>query len=141
VGGKDNYTHCNGCGICLTNAQFNNHECMNITESNCPICFDEIINSTNPVTILKCGHPMHRECMLNLLKTSFKCPMCSKAMVDITPWNMAMEAEILSTPMPDEYKEIMVDILCNECEHKSAVPFHLVGHKCPECGSYNTKKI
>ncbi|KAJ0752185.1 putative transferase, protein kinase RLK-Pelle-RLCK-VIIa-2 family [Helianthus annuus] len=33
------------------------------------------------------------------------------------------------------------DILCNDCEKKGSAPFHWQYHKCPRCGSYNTRLI
>lgn len=32
-------------------------------------------------------------------------------------------------------------ILCNDCEKKGASPFHWLYHKCPNCGSYNTRLL
>lgn len=42
--------------------------------------------------------------------------------------------------MPDEYKDIKIKILCNDCNAKSEVPFHIVGGKCSQCKSYNTSR-
>jgi RING finger/CHY zinc finger protein 1 len=39
------------------------------------------------------------------------------------------------------YRDMKVHILCNECQAKEQVPFHIFGLKCPKCGSYNTKQI
>jgi RING finger/CHY zinc finger protein 1 len=41
--------------------------------------------------------------------------------------------------MPEELKNYMVEILCNECLAKSEVRFHYYGVKCKKCNSYNTK--
>ena len=30
------------------------------------------------------------------------------------------------------------DIYCNDCDKKSNVVFHYLGHECLECGSFNT---
>lgn len=35
----------------------------------------------------------------------------------------------------------MQDILCNDCDKKSASRFHWLYHKCRFCGSYNTRVI
>jgi len=32
-------------------------------------------------------------------------------------------------------------ILCNDCEKKGSSPFHWLYHKCPSCGSYNTRVL
>jgi RING finger/CHY zinc finger protein 1 len=33
----------------------------------------------------------------------------------------------------------MKDIYCNDCDKKSNVKFHYLGHECKECGSFNTQ--
>ena len=33
-----------------------------------------------------------------------------------------------------------VKIYCNDCGKNSETKFHIVGHKCQECGSYNTRR-
>lgn len=44
--------------------------------------------------------------------------------------------------MPKELLDKKVDILCNECLHKSLQqPFHFMGIKCQACGTFNTKMI
>ncbi len=45
-----------------------------------------------------------------------------------------------ATPMPNEYSNVRVPILCNDCSQRSTAPFHVLGHKCPGCGSYNTRR-
>jgi len=54
-----------------------------------------------------------------------------------------MDAEILRTPMPEEYRLKRVKVSCNDCGQESSTPFHIVGLKCSQetCGSYNTVKI
>lgn len=141
IGGVDNFEHCDDCNICMKKETFDDHKCSNMKEAVCPICFGNLGDSVTPVSFLKCGHSIHHNCMLQLLKTSFKCPMCSKAMTDLTAYNMMMDAEVVATQMPADYDDVNVDILCNECQAKSLVKFHIVGHKCPDCGTYNTKKI
>ena len=57
---------------------------------------------------------------------------------------------------PEEYAELLVEVLCNECGAKSVVPFHVIGAKvrcmrslhhhcncshltqCTACNVYNT---
>ena len=33
----------------------------------------------------------------------------------------------------------MINIYCNDCNAKSYVKFHYLGHECKECGSFNTQ--
>ena len=54
---------------------------------------------------------------------------------------MAEQDEYLaSIPMPEEYKDSKMTVLCNECLTESLVPFHINGGKCKQCGSYNTTR-
>lgn len=62
-------------------------------------------------------------------------------MIDPTLYEAAMDQEIESTPMPDEYKDLEITVLCNDCNTKSKVKFHVVGAKCLQCRSYNTSQI
>jgi len=48
---------------------------------------------------------------------------------------------IAAQPMPEEYKDIDANILCNDCTKKSTVKLHFYMMKCPECRSYNTQQI
>lgn len=43
--------------------------------------------------------------------------------------------------MDDEYKDKIQDILCNDCQAKSQVPYHFIYHQCSECKSYNTRLV
>ena len=74
------------------------------------------------------------------------CPLCKKSVhtEDQQAYIIQyMDAEILRTPMPEEYRLKRVKVVCNDCEEESSTPFHIVGLKCskPTCGSYNTVKI
>ena len=51
------------------------------------------------------------------------------------------KAEKERTEMPDEYKNVMVKIACNDCTENSATEFHVVGLECKRCGSFNTQRI
>jgi Zn finger protein HypA/HybF involved in hydrogenase expression len=44
-------------------------------------------------------------------------------------------------PMPLEYRDTKMVVMCNDCQHKSKVKFHIVGGKCRKCRSYNTTRI
>lgn len=77
-------------------------------------------------------------------------------------WNY-LDNEIQVTPMPKEYEDFFVDILCKDCHEvsstlwnsswnqnlidfvkfkESSVKFHVVGLKCQNssCGGYNTTR-
>lgn len=48
---------------------------------------------------------------------------------------------VAGTAMPEEYRNMVVSVLCNDCHARSEVRFHVVGHKCGSCGSYNTRRV
>ena len=53
-----------------------------------------------------------------------------------------MDQAVAETGMPEEYRNLTVEMLCNDCGVKGRVPFHVIGLKCPNplCGGYNTKR-
>lgn len=71
------------------------------------------------------------------------CPLCSKTLVDHSFQWKQMDLALASTPMPEEYRNKSVAVLCNDCGSKGLVPFHVFGFKCPNaiCGGYNTRQI
>ncbi|XP_074641658.1 RING finger and CHY zinc finger domain-containing protein 1-like [Tubulanus polymorphus] len=140
IGGKDNYFHCIKCDVCLHNNLKEKHKCVEkASRNNCPVCLEDLHTSREECSVLPCGHLLHRQCMHNMLKScNFGCAVCGQSMVDMkTVWEQ-MDDEIESTPMPDEYKDLHVQILCKDCHKESKVLFHVVGLKCKECGSYNS---
>ena len=150
VGGKDNYYHCDKCNTCISISLKDNHNCIeNVMKDVCPICREDLFNSTDQVSILKCGHYMHEECMTFMLKTenatiaSYRCPTCQKTIVDLSSYWQALDNEISHVPMPQEYINEKRKIICNDCRIETTAPFHVLGLKCQniECGSYNTKNI
>jgi RING finger/CHY zinc finger protein 1 len=72
---------------------------------------------------------------------TYKCPTCSSSIVDTTHINEFLDNEISLTPMPNDYKDMMVKILCNDCHKESDVKFHIIALKCQCCGGFNTRKI
>ncbi|KAL6842331.1 hypothetical protein ACP4OV_027758 [Aristida adscensionis] len=142
TGGADNFFHCDICGCCYSNVLKDFHNCVErAMHHNCPVCFEYLFDSTKDISVLLCGHTIHMECA-NELRAHylFVCPVCSKTCCDMTlAWQM-LDEEIAMTPMPLDYQSKMVRILCNDCNTRSSVPFHLLGHKCPGCSSYNTRE-
>jgi RING finger/CHY zinc finger protein 1 len=136
-GGKDNFIHCDKCGICVVKSD--NHKCAYEIGGSCPICCEELFTSILATTSTNCGHWMHSECLTDFLKTDYRCPLCFKSLVDTTHLTTYLDTHVASTQMPDEYKDKLVDILCNDCGIKCTVKMHFYGNKCNKCGSYNTK--
>ena len=53
---------------------------------------------------------------------------------EVPIFSMAIEMKVLMC------KQIwQVLILCNDCSSTSRVKFHIFGHKCSNCNSYNTR--
>ncbi|XP_068758003.1 RING finger and CHY zinc finger domain-containing protein 1-like [Montipora capricornis] len=111
------------------------------SRSDCPICYEDIHTSRIPSHVPPCGHLLHSTCFSNLLESGgYTCPICNRSMVDMRrAWRM-LDNEISRTPMPEEYNNFYVKILCRDCNKESKVRFHVVGLKCAECGSYNTSR-
>uniref|UniRef100_A0A0A9GU94 RCHY1 zinc-ribbon domain-containing protein n=1 Tax=Arundo donax TaxID=35708 RepID=A0A0A9GU94_ARUDO len=70
----------------------------------------------------------------------FSCPVCSRSACDMSDTWRKLDEEVAATPMPEIYQKKMVWILCNDCSATSSVRFHVLGHKCPGCSSYNTRE-
>ena len=65
--------------------------------SDCPICFEQIIATTNRV-ITMCGHEFHCSCLMkNASVNGFNCPYCRTTMV---PQAQAQPAPVSSAPTP-----------------------------------------
>lgn len=141
IGGRDNFVHCDDCGVCVNKDGAETHKCFNIKETSCPICMTELMISVESVTQMKCGHYIHVKCLKNLLGSTYKCPLCLKSIVDMEQMDKVIDAEVQATEMPNEYKDMDVQILCNECHKESTAKFHIFGHKCSHCGCYNTRRL
>jgi RING finger/CHY zinc finger protein 1 len=63
-------------------------------------------------------------------------------MLDMKQLWQYLDNEVNITPMPKEYDNFFVDILCKDCHQESSLKFHVVGLKCQnrECGGYNTTR-
>lgn len=142
VGGRDAFFHCARCNACYSK-ELSTHACVEQSlQRNCPVCQEDMFTSRINAQVLPCGHTMHSPCLKEFLKAgSYKCPTCNRTVLEATGarglW-ARMKAEVDSTPMPTEYASQMVQILCNDCNLKSSVPFHIIGYECSHCHSFNT---
>lgn len=55
--------------------------------------------------------------MLN--SSNYACPLCAQSLLNLEKYWKQLDTEIANTPMPDEYKNFSVYILCRDC-HKVA---------------------
>lgn len=140
VGGRENFFHCPKCGSCYSESIRDNHLCVeNAMKNCCPICYEYLFDSVKGTTVMRCGHTIHIECYYEMLnQKQYRCPICSKSTVDMSRNWERLDEEIGSTAMPAECRYEVI-ILCNDCSSTSRVKFHIFGHKCSNCNSYNTR--
>lgn len=70
----------------------------------------------------------------------YTCPLCNASVCDMRAAWLYLDEEIANTPMPTEYANSRVGMLCNDCHEQGEVGFHALGLKCTGCGSYNTRR-
>lgn len=143
IGGKENFFHCPKCRCCYSVLLRNSHPCVEgAMHHDCPVCFEYLFESINDVTVMPCGHTIHKNCLKEMQEHyQYACPLCSKSVCDMSKVWEKFDMEIAATPMPEPYQDKKVWILCNDCEITSEVQFHFVAQKCPCCKSYNTRQI
>ncbi|XP_072439868.1 RING finger and CHY zinc finger domain-containing protein 1 isoform X3 [Chiloscyllium punctatum] len=140
IGPKDDFFHCVKCNLCLATHLRGNHKCVeNVSRQNCPVCMEDIHTSRIGAHVLTCGHLLHKTCYEMLFnKGAYRCPLCMQSAVDMTKYWEELDLEIAQTAMPSDYQNMVVKIMCNDCQLHSTTPFHVLGLKCTGCGSYNT---
>ncbi|KAJ0049275.1 hypothetical protein Pint_15297 [Pistacia integerrima] len=135
------YFHCMNCNACMSRA-ISKHICrQRCFMDNCPICHEDIFSSNAPVKGLPCGHFMHSACFQDYTRIHYTCPICSKSLGDMQVYFRMLDALLAEEKIPQEYSGRTQAILCNDCEKRGAAPFHWLYHKCPSCGSYNTRLL
>ncbi|CAJ1944002.1 unnamed protein product [Sphenostylis stenocarpa] len=135
------YFHCMNCNACMSRSLMM-HTCREKhLEDNCPICHEYIFTSCSPVKALPCGHVMHSTCFQEYTCFNYTCPICSKSLGDMQVYFRMLDALLAEERISDEISGQTQVILCNDCEKKGATPFHWLYHKCPSCGSYNTRVL
>uniref|UniRef100_A0A1B6EGW8 RING finger and CHY zinc finger domain-containing protein 1 n=1 Tax=Clastoptera arizonana TaxID=38151 RepID=A0A1B6EGW8_9HEMI len=140
IGGREKFFHCQKCNMCFPVKTQDRHKCVeNVSQSHCPVCLEDIHTSRIPCYIPDCGHLLHRPCFDALLHSShYTCPSCQTSIIDMTQLWKFLDNEIAVNPMPPEFSNHKVDILCKDCHKYSIVKFHDIGLKCVYCGSYNS---
>ncbi|CAN6717852.1 unnamed protein product [Malus baccata var. baccata] len=135
------YFHCMTCNACMSRSLLK-HTCREkCFMDNCPICNEDIFTSNSPVKCLPCGHLMHSTCFEAYTFTNYTCPICGKSLGDMQVYFKMLDAFLAKQETPDEYAGQTQVILCNDCEKRGTAPFHWLYHKCPYCGSYNTRLL
>ena len=75
------------------------------------------------------------------MKSSYKCPICSKSTINMETQFRNLDRAIDSQPMPPQFQDTKAMVSCNDCYAKSAVKYHWLGLKCAICDSYNTAQL
>ena len=142
VGLQKDYYHCNTCNTCIKITMKNTHICLqNTMHSQCPICKEELFNSTKQVSIIKCGHSIHSKCLEEYTKNNYQCPLCKKSMTNMTLYWKQLDEFLQQQNMPEEYQNTISHIYCNDCEIKTFSKYHFLYNKCNKCFGYNTNII
>lgn len=118
------------------------HKCIErVSDCDCPICGEYMFSSPRPVVFMLCGHSIHHTCYYEHMKSSYKCPICSKSTVNMETQFRNLDRAIDSQPMPPQFQDTKAMVSCNDCYAKSAVKYHWLGLKCAICDSYNTAQL
>ncbi|KAK9925901.1 hypothetical protein M0R45_023163 [Rubus argutus] len=135
------YFHCMTCNACMSRSLLK-HSCREkCFMDNCPICNEDMFTSNSPVKALPCGHLMHSTCFEAYTCINYTCPICGKSLGDMQVYFKMLDAFLAEEKLPNEYSGRTQVILCNDCENKGTASFHWLYHKCPACGSYNTRLL
>ncbi|XP_027023931.1 RING finger and CHY zinc finger domain-containing protein 1 [Tachysurus fulvidraco] len=142
IGPREKFFHCEKCNLCLANDLQGKHKCVeNVSRQDCPVCMEDIHTSRIGAHVLLCGHLLHKTCFELMCKNgAYRCPLCMHSALDMKGYWEERDAEIAESPMPPELKNRKVKILCNDCQHRCTVDYHVLGMKCNGCGSYNTSQ-
>ncbi|KAI9847861.1 MAG: hypothetical protein M1838_000720 [Thelocarpon superellum] len=139
--GKD-YFHCSTCCVCMSISIAQSHKCIErSTDCDCPICGEYMFTSPLTVVFMQCGHSIHHKCYYEHMKTSYRCPICSRSIVNMETQFRNLDRSIASQPMPSQFQDTKALVSCNDCSAKSSVKYHWLGSKCGVCDSYNTAQL
>lgn len=141
-GNKENFEHCHNCGQCFGIGHKEQCKKKKILNEECPVCFENLFYSIIPSIPMTCGHTIHYKCLIGILHSNNpKCPICRKTVVKSKQYDALLKIMVQSQPMPEEFRDKKVDILCQDCEQKSNVNLNLIAMFCPNCESHNTTQI
>lgn len=104
--GKD-FVHCKRCNVCISISTSAAHPCVEgATSRDCPLCLDDLFESRQKAVSMPCGHYMHGECYQELMRVTYKCPVCSKSAVNMELQWRKLDDEIRAQPMPEDEEEL-----------------------------------
>ena len=100
-----------------------------------------MFTSSASIVAMKCGHYIHRACYDAFMQTSYRCPICGRSAVNMELQWRKLDHAIEGQPMPEQYRQTKVWIVCNDCSCRSCVSYHWLGNKCARCDGYNTSEL
>ncbi|KTF81997.1 hypothetical protein cypCar_00023212 [Cyprinus carpio] len=139
IGPREKYFHCTKCNLCLATDLKDNHKCVeNVSRQNCPVCMEDIHTSRIGAHVLPCGHLLHKTCFEDMFKTG----ICEVEQDNIPPESL-FKTLINKRRFWVREGALLIyfnffKIICNDCQTRCTVSFHVLGMKCSSCGSYNT---
>jgi RING finger/CHY zinc finger protein 1 len=128
VGGRENWEHCDKCGACVPHGHA---PCVERNfDTDCAVCRDNLFHSVREVSVLHCGHAIHRQCLADMIVHSSspipRCPTCCKTVLkpgkDRDDWWARIASAIAETPMPPEVarKVIIFSLFGGDLGQKAA---------------------
>merc|ERR1711934_446288 len=140
LGGEDKFFHCDKCEMCLPVSLQPSHKCIEkMSHANCPVCQEDLHTSREPCQIPPCHHLLHKSCFDRLLANShFYCPICYGSLMDLSPIWKLYKKQIQNNPMPERYQDILVNVMCRDCNSLCKSPYHVIGFPCSKCDGFNT---
>ena len=83
AGIKEKTFHCDVCECCMDIEWENNHTCAkDALKNNCPVCMEDMSDASEEVVFLNCNHTIHTSCLSRLMRTTNKCPICKKSILN-----------------------------------------------------------
>lgn len=140
--GIDNH-HCDTCDCCVPIAMKDTHHCTgNALGGQCPICLEDLADSTTPVLLTRCGHPQHEVCFRRYTETNYICPVCNRCLTDMNAFYQAIERQLeVELDLENTTKNLERNIFCKDCNKFSTARWHYQFHKCAGCSSFNTRVV
>ncbi|TXG62070.1 hypothetical protein EZV62_013433 [Acer yangbiense] len=111
-----NKTFCCFCccdkGCCYSILLKNSHPCIEgAMHHDCPVCCEYLFESRNDVTVMLCGHTIHKNCLKDMWEHyHYACPLCLKSVSDMSKVWEKYDMEIAATPMPEAFSNKMVSL-------------------------------
>ena len=119
------------CGVCLEIKIAESHRCIErSTDCDCPICGDYMFTSPEKVVFMKCGHSIHEQCYHEHIRRSYRCPICSRSVLNMEAHFQHTKRLIEAQPMPPHLQDTKALVSCNDCSAKTTVPYHWLGNAC-----------